>query len=213
MSKGKSYSGVLSDRIILPDHKRDAKLLGLGGPYVGADRHREIDRRIRCREEQAKLLRLFEHFDVDAGSQDAWQELALALARKHVPGFMIARNTGRPVKITVTSLYSLFMIFRRKARQLPTSVSVTDKRVCDALVKDKTAFVYAPEFQGVSSKRLQNLLQEARKCREEHLLHRWHARQYSRRLADGEVGITGMGDAPYWPVPRHLFAKKSPVKG
>lgn len=212
MSKEKAYCGVLASRIILPDHHHYRKALGISGPFVSTVNN-ETDRRIRTRAEQAKLPQLFEHFGVKADDPDAWRDLALALARKHVPGFMTARNPGRPVKIPVTSLYSLFMICRQKARQLPASVSVTDKRVCDALAKDKMAFAKAPEFQGVSSKRLQNLLQEARTRRKEHLLHRWRARRYYRRLGDGEVDIIPMGDVPYWPVPRHLFAKKSPGKG
>ena len=40
-----------------------------------------------ARDQATKTILLFCHFGVDPTADDSWRQLALALARKHVPGF------------------------------------------------------------------------------------------------------------------------------
>ena len=44
-----------------------------------------------------RTLLLFEHFKIDPKSENAWRDLALSLAKQHVPGFMPPpAEQGRP---------------------------------------------------------------------------------------------------------------------
>ena len=43
-----------------------------------------------------KMALLLEHFGIDPNGKDVWMELAVALAERHVPGFMSPPRRGRP---------------------------------------------------------------------------------------------------------------------
>ena len=120
------------------------------------------------RAEAEKLPTLFAHFCIREDDPDRWQQLAVALARKHVRGFRVVRGTGAPVKETLELLCRLYRYFiRTKAirNQRVRSRKATDADVCRALSKDEDFKRSFPELKSVSSKRLQNLVTSAKTLR------------------------------------------------
>ena len=82
-ARDKKYTGKLTERLKTPSPS------GLG--------HADGRTRARHREEHEKLLLLLKHFGIEKPPPDCWYDLALALARAHVPGFQPPpQNAGRP---------------------------------------------------------------------------------------------------------------------
>ena len=70
-----------------------------------------------------KTILLFQHFGIDPNAEDAWQKLAIGLARKHVPGFRPPRKTqGRPRERAQDAITLVMLVELLKRRdRLPVS--------------------------------------------------------------------------------------------
>ena len=206
------YRGELNRPINLPDPHKRQRWFNPRGPFLltGATKAREaaeIEHALA-----GKLPALFAHFGILEDDPDRWQQLALALAHKHVRGFQVVHGTGAPVKESVELLCRLYRYFiRTKAdRNQRHSRKATDADVCRTLSKDddfKRAF---PELKSVSAKRLQNIVTRAKKLRQERVQHVLQRAAYMRRLGpEEEDDRLILGDAPLWisDRPSALFLK------
>ena len=163
------YRGELRRPINLPDPHKAQRWFHPRGPFL-------LTRQIQAREaamieraEAEKLPTLFAHFCIREDDPDRWQQLAVALARKHVRGFRVVRGTGAPVKESLELLCRLYRYFiRTKAtrNQRFRSRTVTDAEVCKALSEDEDFKRAFPELKSVSPKRLQNLVSRAKMLRQ-----------------------------------------------
>jgi hypothetical protein len=149
-----------------------------------------------------KLPALFAHFSIREDDPDRWQQLALALAHKHVRGFQVVHGTGAPVVESVELVCRLYRYFiRTKAdrRQRNRSRTVTDAEICKALSNDKDFKRAFPELKSPSQKRLQNLVSNAKKLRRARIAYVWQRAEYKRRLGPEEsADDTPFGDRPPW---------------
>lgn len=111
-------------------------------------------------EHAIKLAKLCEHYglDIKEKEKDVWFELALALAKDHVPGFRVeqAKQSGRPKERDESFLARLYFDFEqareeRKSKGLPAKI--TD--ICSALARDAN-------YQDISKKTIGNLYQQAK---------------------------------------------------
>jgi hypothetical protein len=218
-AKSKPYEGVLLQPIILPDQwSLDRKLRGSKGVsiYSAADKERDIAE--IAGGEAERIDALLRHFDISDADEDKWHQLALALARQHVPGFKLVRAKGRPITASVDTLYALYRQARIKSHQLSRAVKVTDARICAALAADENFHMAVPALAGVKAKRLQNLLSEAKSLRRENIVCRWRVRRKQKRqdgvALDDDEGFWLWGDTPYWPsTPNPYLRRKLPRKG
>ncbi|HEV7254496.1 MAG TPA: hypothetical protein VGN97_15530 [Mesorhizobium sp.] len=164
--------------------------------------------------EDERLPQLFEHFGISPASEDAWQNLALALARKHVPGFSAVRERGAPVTRDAFVKYRLYKWSRRKKNALAGRGNVTQRQVCEALSRDRQFKTDMPELAKLSPKGLANTLSKALKMRRANVLHRWGVRATLRKIANlpqdeiAELSVGLFGDTPYWPGRVHRELKK-----
>jgi hypothetical protein len=150
-----------------------------------------------------KLPALFAHFSIQEDDPDRWQQLALALAHKHVKGFQVVHSTGAPVVKSVELLCRLYRYFiRTKAdrRQRKRSQTVTDAEICKTLSNDEDFKRAFPELKSPSPKRLQNLVVEAKERRRGYL--EWFVQfaAYKRSLGP-EESVDPMlqgGEPPIW---------------
>ena len=208
------YRGELRKPINLPDSYKGQRRFDPRTVFL-------LTRKTQAREpvtiERAvaeKLPALFAHFSIQEDDPDRWQQLALALAHKHVRGFQVVHGTGAPVKESVELLCRLYRYFiRTKAtqNQRVRSRKVTDADVCRVLSKDEDFERAFPELQSVSAKRLQNLVTRAKKLRRDRVEHVWRRAVYKRRLGpeESEDDALMFGDLPPWisDGPSALFLK------
>ena len=150
-----------------------------------------------------KLPALFAHFGIREDDPDRWQQLALALAHKHVRGFQVVHSRGAPVKESVELLCRLYRYFiRTKAKwnQRVRSRKVTAADVCGALYNDKDFKRAFPELKAVSAKRLQNLVVKAKKLRRAKVADVLQRAAFNRGLGPKELEdyALGFGDRALW---------------
>ncbi len=151
---------------------------------------------------EEKLPALFAHFSIQEDDPDRWQQLALALAYKHVRGFQVVHGTGARVVESVELLCRLYRSFiRAKAhrRQRIPPQRVTDAEICGALSNDEDFKRAFPELKSPSPKRLQNLVVEAKKRRRARIEYILQLAEYMRCLGPEEpVDYVLIGEAPPW---------------
>jgi hypothetical protein len=200
--KTSSYRGELLQQIKLADPRRWARRFSPIGPFLvnsetKVHESREIELTI-----QKRLPLLFEHFGIDENDADHWQQLALALARSHVPGFQAVRKGGAPNKNSVYLLCRLYRYFiRTKADRIQRissrAPSVND--ICVSWAKNEEFKRAFPELQSVSVKTLQNLVGEARKLRRERVAATLHNFSRKRSLGSDWPGDFALVDnLPDW---------------
>jgi hypothetical protein len=179
------YRGELRQLIILPDPHMWQRRFNPRGPFLLTGEMKAREAAIIERAIAVKLPPLFAHFGIRADDPNRWQRLALALARKHVPGFQAARGTGAPVKESVELLCRLYRYFiRAKANRNRRHLSrkATDADVCRVLFKDNDFKHAIPELESSSPKRLQNLVAKAKKLRRARVTDILNYFAYKRRL-------------------------------
>lgn len=207
------YRGELRQSIILPDPHKWQRRFSPRTPLLLTGEMKAREAAIIERAIAEKLPPLFAHFDIRANDPDRWRQLALALARKHVPGFQAVRGMGAPVKESVDLLCRLYRYFiRAKANWNRHHLSrrATDADVCRALFKDNDFKRAIPELKSSSPKRLQNLVTKAKKLRRARIMDVLERFAYKRRLGpDGLNEGFFYGDpAPWIPVrPSSFFLK------
>jgi|SRR5262249_15002102 len=77
----------------------------------------DSDRCVWVMRRALKTALLFKHFDINPNGEDAWQNLAIALAERHVPGFNPPPNKqGRPRERTNDDLTLLLLVELLKRR-------------------------------------------------------------------------------------------------
>jgi hypothetical protein len=196
------YRGELRQPINLPDPNRGERRFNPRTVFVLT---RETQAREAVTIERAvaeKLPSLFAHFSIQEDDPDRWQQLALALAHKHVRGFQVVHSTGAPVVESVELLRGLYRYFiRTKAdfRQRIRSRTVTDAEICKALSNDKDFKRAFPELKSPSQKRLQNLVVNAKKLRRARIVYILQLAEYMRCLGPEESVDTALiGEAPPW---------------
>lgn len=150
-----------------------------------------------------KLPALFAHFGIREDDPDRWQQLALALTHKHVRGFQVVRLTGAPVKESVEMLCRLYRYFihtKATRNQRIRSRTASDTDVCIGLSKDEDFKRAFPELKSVSAKRLQNLVGQAKKLRQNRIEYVRQRAAYKRRVGpeESEDGALLFGDPPPW---------------
>jgi hypothetical protein len=76
-----------------------------------------------------KTVLLFQHFDIDPNGRDAWQNLAIALAERHVPGFKPPpQKQGRP-RERVNDDITLFLLIELLKRRDGVSDRAAIKKI------------------------------------------------------------------------------------
>jgi hypothetical protein len=195
------YPGELRQPIGLPDPHYWQRRFSARGPLLRTSQTQarevaEIERALA-----GKLPALFAHFGIREDDPDRWRQLALALARKHVPGFGVVHATGAPTKETVELLCRFYRFFIQKKSDRKRSChsrTVTDAEVCGALSKDEDFKRAFPELNSVSQKRLQNLVAEAKKLRRARVAAalEWSAR--NRRLGPDAHEDAVFSNLPPW---------------
>ena len=208
------YRGELRRPINLPDPHKWQRRFNPRGVFLltGETQAREAAEIERA--ETEKLPALFAHFGIREDDPDRWQQLALALAHKHVRGFQVVHGTGAPVKESIELLCRFYRCFiRTKAdrNQRFRSRTVTDAEVCKELTKDEDFKRALPELKSVSAKRLNNLVSRAKKLRQARVEHVLQRAAYKRRLGpeESEDDALMFGDPPPWisDRPSALFLK------
>jgi hypothetical protein len=172
-------------------------------PQIQAREAAKIERAVA-----EKLPALFAHFSIQEDDPDRWQQLALALAHKHVKGFQVVHSTGAQVVESVELLCRLYRYFirtkadrkQRNRKQRNRSRKVTDAEICKVSSNDEDFKRAFPELKSPSQKRLQNLVVEAKKLRRERIA--WFVRlaAYKRSLGP-EESVDPMlqgGEPPVW---------------
>ncbi len=197
------YRGALRQPINLPDPHKAGRRFNPRGVFLLTSQTQGREAATIERAEAEKLPALFAHFGIREDDPDRWQQLALALAHKHVRGFQVVHGTGAPVKESVELLCRLYRYFiRTKAtrNQRVRSRKVTDADVCRVLSKDEDFERAFPELKSVSAKRLQNLVTRAKKLRQDRVEHVLQRAAYKRRLdpEESEDGALLFGDPPPW---------------
>ena len=165
------YNGVLAQQILLPDPYRSQRFIRPYGPFVCTHNIKIKERRLTVDQRNAKLPTLFSCFGIDFNDPNCWQQLAMALAEKHVPGFRARRTQGAP-RIESVDLYCKLYRYANKVRASRNRLKSLDSELCVFLTKKDSNFRFKfPELGKVSAKRLQNILIEARKLRRERVEH------------------------------------------
>ena len=197
------YRGELRRPIILPDPHKWQRRFNPRGVFLLTGQTKAREAATIERAEAEKLPALFAHFGIRENDSDRWQQLALALAHKHVRGFQVVHGTGAPVKESVELLCRLYRYFiRTKAtrNQRVRSRKATDADVCRALSKDEDFKRAFPELKSASPKRLQNLVTGAKKLRRARVEDVLRRAAYKLRLGpeESEVGAFIFGDPSPW---------------
>lgn len=89
-------------------------------------------------EQMRKMYLLPAHFDIDESNPDPWFEVALNLARAHVPGFKPAEEGvfGRKIKWDIFAYAKLYFDVQRQQERLQTTnPSISD--ACANLIKSE----------------------------------------------------------------------------
>jgi hypothetical protein len=88
-------------------------------------------------ERSNKMLLLFKHFGVNPLAENAWRDLAMALAERHVPGFGSPRKRGRPREHQEEdmTLVLLVELLRRRDR---VGVKAAIRKIADARIFNRT---------------------------------------------------------------------------
>lgn len=160
-SKPSGYTGALSEIILLSDPFKESRKIGSSLlVYTGTMQSRE-ERETRDAR-LAKLPFLLDHYNIPINAPDCWQQLALALASQHVPGFKTKRKTGAPRVETVELLSRLYHFFERKKNEKTTVRKRSDIEICKIIMKDPEFSRQFFDLAGISEKRLQNLVVEAK---------------------------------------------------
>ena len=197
------YRGELRKPIILPDPHKWQRWIDPRGPFLLTGQAQAREAAITRRAEAEKLPILFSHFGIQEDDSERWQQLAIALARKHVRGFRTVRGTGAPIKESVELLCRLYRYFiRAKAsrNQRIRSRKATDVEICRALPKDEKFRGAFPELESASPKRLQNLVSGAKQLRRKRIaavLERF-ARVRRRGHVEPDGEWVPFGDLPPW---------------
>jgi hypothetical protein len=96
----------------------------------------DSDRRVWVMKRALKTALLFRHFDTNPNGKDAWQNLAIALAERHVPGFNPPRNKqGRPRERANDDLTLLLLVELLKRRDGVSDRAAIKRRVPKRIAK------------------------------------------------------------------------------
>ena len=204
-SPRKYYKGVLLKTIPLPG--RQGTEVNPRGPFLVTPAQQKAELAFVREQRATKLGELFAHYEIDPRSPHAWKVLSLRLAIEHVPGFQTERSkAGAPIQRDLYSIGRFYAYARRtRASRKNNSRNMSDRALCDKLLKDAAFKLNFPDFAKLSAKRLMNILSEAKTARSElarHLLE-W------RRLRKAGIHDAVLGDAPVAPRTRSFFKKLS----
>lgn len=163
--------GSLSAPIELPDLFHYQRIFNHRGPFLVS----AIDQRLMEiaveRQRREKMPALFARYGISPDNPRCWEELAFKLAIEHVPGFRVKDAAGRKRSesyVLFSELYRFF-IRQKSLRWARTRRKPSDKEVCDAATKDGGFKSKFPELAKATSKRIQNLVSEAKLLRRIHL--------------------------------------------
>jgi hypothetical protein len=189
-----AYYGVLAKPFRLPDPFRAQREFDPRGPFLLTSRERARARRLADEATLERVVALFRYFNLDPGQ---WQELALALARRHVPGFAITMNAGNPV-IETTVMLSRFYRYVNRARakrRREIGGSLPSVRAASGWTAGRPDFIgLFPELAETKAARLGNLHSKAKAMRKAYLEWLWHGRG-----ADPDSGYVRPGPPPWQP--------------
>lgn len=203
--KPAKYYGVLLNPIRVSDLNRWEKQAG--DPLFLSTRAKRMqrDREIETGR-QERVSALFKHYDLELGQ---WQELALALANQHVPGFTVIPNDSR-VEVT-DELKSRFYRYVNRRRANWGGAGASIRAVCKKLPNDPEFKQLFPELVGEAGS-LQNLHSKAKNLRRQYV--EWTVRRWAlQRLDDYDETQSGYimpAPPPWFPAaPSAIFKKCS----
>lgn len=148
-NKGKGYTGELANSIQIKAFPKPPLT-----PF-GSEEEYKKKREVHAKESllhmvektQLKMALLFGYFNIDTTKPDAWQNLAYALARKHVDGFALTvegSGSGRKKGFDLFDNARSYFEFEAKKEELKEKEAQKSsqwlrKRITDDLVKRKLA--------------------------------------------------------------------------
>ena len=195
MSGPAGYFGLLAKPIRLADpHAAERGVYPIH--LMTAEKRATLETQLQ-QEMTDRVAELFKFFGVAPGE---WQELALALARQHVPGFAVSQNQGAPEVETVWLLSRLYRyINRRRAQRIRDGVLPSVSAECGHIA-GKAPFVdLFPELANANKRRLANLHSKAKGMRRAYVEWRVGTLRFARpEFAGVDLPPGIVGSPPPW---------------